>query len=728
MLSFSYQEQAIEMILELADRYMPERLMMATFYTLQEISCLGSPLIQPRSIHLHLVNTLDPFPPLTLLLTPSLTLYPPPHPLLPTSSSSAHPFPTSHRFLIPLPSDPIPGSLHLPGARGEVKYELEVLLRLNNGEEVREKVVAEGTPEEVGQGSIGDKAEDHQVLLERDGARVRVVADREVVRVGSGLKVGVEVGTLLDRGTAASSREKAPLELPPQAPRPGEGLRGLRRVRVECWRKVVSPPAPTAPQAYQVASCSTSPLLEEPSPLETHTLLYKSGKSCRYPGPSNPPIRLLFNLPPPTLHLTTGNEPTWGELTQSTAYHDISFFVRVSIGFGEARHDGASASHAKADWVVDIPIRVVPKKWREPNAVVLERGLSAGFGIGGDGTAQDTVGDQDEERELYRRKGRDVVGDLGTIRATDADGAPPPFDPAGPSQAAELPTFLESQTQSLHLPPPAAPPLTQRLQPVDFDCPTTPNGLEAQGELATWQECDGYETFSVAPPSAERSVGAGGSMDPPNENDDDERVEGLVEGQSHGERLALMETLGLGEGTRVVDMQVSLLNQEQKYPNPCRAIFRLESMSHRSPRCRNTSTESLDLNTTLRRALMRRKLLLALASLRRHLAISTNSRQRRVGCLRTASNLIVSLYLLTCTMRHNVLDARVSIQANNNTVQAVERSVSSPSTATAAEATPPAGRTSWCTEPAPTTSPSTAVTAKATLFHSQQPRRYRQDG
>ena len=61
---------------------------------------------------------------------------------------------------------------------------------------------------------------------------------------------------------------------------------------------------------------------------------------------------------------------------------------------------------------------------------------------------------------------------------------------------------------------------------------------------------DGYETFSEQPPSVSVSFGVGGSMDPPQEGDE-------TDGSIHGmDGLALMEHLGLGEGTRVVDLQV----------------------------------------------------------------------------------------------------------------------------------------------------------------------------
>lgn len=71
----------------------------------------------------------------------------------------------------------------------------------------------------------------------------------------------------------------------------------------------------------------------------------------------------------------------------------------------------------------------------------------------------------------------------------------------------------------------------------------------------------------MAPPSAAVSYGLGSSMDPPQEGDDDVNVVGgmvarlgLGEagvGVRPGAQAELMEQLGLGEGTRVVDLQVS---------------------------------------------------------------------------------------------------------------------------------------------------------------------------
>jgi hypothetical protein len=68
--------------------------------------------------------------------------------------------------------------------------------------------------------------------------------------------------------------------------------------------------------------------------------------------------------------------------------------------------------------------------------------------------------------------------------------------------------------------------------------------------------------FSVAPPSVSASFGAAGVMDPPQEGDDDHNVVGGMMGRlgiDGGSQTGrdLIESLGLGEGSRVVDLQVS---------------------------------------------------------------------------------------------------------------------------------------------------------------------------
>ncbi|KAE8542905.1 hypothetical protein D1P53_000968 [Cryptococcus gattii VGV] len=91
------------------------------------------------------------------------------------------------------------------------------------------------------------------------------------------------------------------------------------------------------------------------------------------------------------------------------------------------------------------------------------------------------------------------------------------------------------------------------------------------GELATWIEYDGYETFSQPPPSLAASLHARGSMDPPQEGEEPLALACGVVGEVAArlgftgvgvgvgeEGLELMEHLGLGEGTRIVDLQDDL--------------------------------------------------------------------------------------------------------------------------------------------------------------------------
>lgn len=119
-------------------------------------------------------------------------------------------------------------------------------------------------------------------------------------------------------------------------------------------------------------------------------------------------------------------------------------------------------------------------------------------------------------------------------------------------------------TDPSYFPPP--PPLTLPR----FALPAAPLFLSLAPTLLTPQY-DGYETFSLAPPPLDASYGASGSMDPPQPEDEDSGANanlvggmvarlGLESGGvgGVGGGMALMEQLGLGEGTRVVDMQVSL--------------------------------------------------------------------------------------------------------------------------------------------------------------------------
>jgi hypothetical protein len=182
-------------------------------------------------------------------------------------------------------------------------------------------------------------------------------------------------------------------------------------------------------------------------------------------------------------------------------------------------------------------------------------------------------GDEDA-REAYRRKGRDVVGASGTTRVDRGD-LPPPFT-AGPSGTTDgtdsatetsegttdgaLPSFTESEAEmrsgrapllSLAVP-------SQVLQPVAYEENPTP--APVPGELSTWVEYDGYERFSAPPPPAAASFGVASSMDPPREGDEDGDVVGSIVARlglpsgSAPNPAELMEQLGLGLGTRVVDL------------------------------------------------------------------------------------------------------------------------------------------------------------------------------
>ncbi|TXT04383.1 hypothetical protein VHUM_04150 [Vanrija humicola] len=538
--------------------------------------------VKSLSVSARLTDRLPGHPVNDLLDIPAQTLYPLAEPQAGTSVQTETAFPTSLRFALPLPAaladgSPLPGTLNL-GAGGEVRWEVQVRLALLSDEVITERVTVEGTPPDVCTDQTEEEPLEAESVLERDGVRVRLVLACSRPRLGTPLRVGVEVRP------KKSEKRTAVAGLAAQ-PNAAETLRPLRRMRLELIRSVDIIPGPE-----DSAAGTTN------SPTKTHihtTVLHASGKSLRYPGANAPPLRLLFTLPTAQLH--PGAIATGGETTTRTPYHAVRFKVRATLGFGVHEQPGPSrVQDERGDWAVEQEITIRPATWQEPRAVVIERGLQPELGTGDAGELE--LVDEDE-REAYRRKGRDVVGATGTTRVDGPSGTvdePPSFGEAteepGPSGTQShaggdddnsLPTFTESEAQmrsgAVPLLNHAVP--SERLVPVSFtpddgiaDVRAAQRRSSFSGELGTWIEVsggvetvltikyDGYETFSVAPPPAAASYGLVGSMDPPREGDDEAHVVGdmaarlgIEVGHAPAHPAELLEQLGLN--TRVVDMQ-----------------------------------------------------------------------------------------------------------------------------------------------------------------------------
>ncbi len=421
-----------------------------------------------RSVQLNLTNELPDHPSIQLYEFPNHTLYPSTES---TSSTSDAPFPTASRFFVPMPPDsPLPGTLNLSSSkRGEIKWSLTVNLLLLSGEKHEETVQVEGTPQDTLITSPESPTEVEEVL-EKDGVRARLLLDTERPRLGTLLRLGVEI--------RAMDRQKTGVAGLSAQPNPAVTLRPLRRVRVELFRKIRI----LTPSTSSEASSSTSSPVEDRQHL---TLLYASGKSLRYPGMNSRhlPLRVLFTIP--TTQLGSGADQPWGEITISTPYHDVQFFVRVSIGF-----DGPGS-----DWVLEKPVTVRPKIWKEPRTVVPQRGQQPVLGEG-DSTAisEDSfLTDEEVARESYRLKGQDTVGTDGTVRPqthTPGEDLPPPFEGEGERQGGagpsggRLPTFLESEAQVRRMGEVVLPSETvtrERLVPIDFG--NGDGGDNAEGEV-----------------------------------------------------------------------------------------------------------------------------------------------------------------------------------------------------------------------------------------------------
>ena len=445
-------------------------------------------------MHLTLTDTYPEHPSLPIRTFDVQTIYPP---SLTTSSSSRPNFPSINRFKIALPpTDPVPGTINLSSSnRGQVKWGLNVVLTLTSGLVVTETVPVDGTPAEVdpsGEALLGDDDGSGEVeeVLEKSGVRCRMLLDSSRPRLGSLLRLGVEVRPMERRKTGVAG-----LSIQPN---PAHTLRPLRRVRVEMFRRVRLP--------TQNASASSSSSTSGSDAPQHLSLLYASGKSLRYPGNSTtiPPLRVLFTVP--TTQLGSVADNTWGEITQSTPYHTVSFFIRTTIGFG----GGEAGPTEENGWVMEREIEVRPQRWREPRQVVLLRGEAPALGHQDD---FDSAGMTAEEiRQAYRSKGLDVVGNEGTLRNDRGADLPPPFDGAGPSQSGSggepidggLPTFMESEAQARagDAPLPTEVVMSERLVPVEFEAGEDRNVTVGRrnslgGELGTWIEVSMHTSISL---------------------------------------------------------------------------------------------------------------------------------------------------------------------------------------------------------------------------------------
>lgn len=386
------------------------------------------------------------------------------------SSSTLVSFPSTHRFSIPLhtPSFPhastsiascLPGTLDLTSVhKGELRWSLKVELKLDSGT-YSEDVKVEGTPEERFE---GEEADEVDTVVERGGVKTRLLLSDQAPRLGSLLHLGLEV--------RAMERKKTGVAGLSSQPDPSATLRGLRRVRVELYRQV----------RIRAGSSAASSSREAPSTERQHlTLLYASGKSLRFPGINNLPLRLLFTLP--TAQTGAIADGSWGETSTSTPYHDVSFFVRATFGFGAL---GETVPSEPQDWVLQQQIRIRPRTWSEPTMPDLEAGPAAA------GSSSATVlSDEDLAKEAYRQKGLDIVGTSGTYRLEEAD-EPPEFEagPSHPIQSPGLPSFTESEAiAAVGQTPFSNAPIREASSSRAESLPVgRPDSLG--GELATWVE------------------------------------------------------------------------------------------------------------------------------------------------------------------------------------------------------------------------------------------------
>lgn len=494
-----------------------------------------------------------------------------------------------YRFNLPLEGSNLPGCLHLTErGDGEVQWELDVNLRkgsessgsfedirstheihftpYDNGDDgAGTSKLAQSSSEKLAMNAQGDVVEES--IDEDAGMRLRVVTPRAYTRNDESLPVGVEISKL-DIASAASTK-----------------LKSLRRVKLEWWRRVTTPMTPSIATS-QEAGPSNRPV--EADQQEYLSILHRSGKSCRYSAEQ--PVRLLFELPPLTNITQLPGHDSCGEITQDTPYHNTSFFVKVIVGF---------VGQEQNELVILRNIEVRRALWHD----------SPADGVSGTSKSIDdtetpliVASDPEEDdypmtdavrQQAYRLKGVDIVGEGGTYRLNESgpgpsgsggantdpelpsfeaaarDERPPTFmqaiseeprtgrggDDQINAREGDLPTFDESQLiatgQDSHIRPEDS---GNRIDARRHDRERrTPPPTQLTGELATWREFDGYETFSQPPPAALESLGASGVMDIPRDLDTLDLSQ--LDPATLQDRMQLMERLGLGEGSRVIDTQ-----------------------------------------------------------------------------------------------------------------------------------------------------------------------------
>ncbi|KAJ9121760.1 hypothetical protein QFC22_002382 [Naganishia vaughanmartiniae] len=535
------------------------------------------------SIRLRLTDKLPSHSPLLLYNTPWHTIY---APSKPGFSEKSHFSPSDgYRFNLPLEGSNLPGCLHLTDrGDGEVQWELEVNIRQGSEsrfEDIRSSHEIHLTPYDNGDdndglskqaqggseksrlGNLHDVTE--EFVESEAGMRVRMVLPRTSTRNDESLPFGVEIWKLDDTPEASNK------------------LKSLRRVKVEWWRRVRTPVFRST-TLNQTAGPSSR--LVDAEQQEYLSILHRSGKSCRYSAEK--PVRLLFELPPLTNITQMPGHDTCGEITQDTPYHNISFFVKVIVGF-----QGQDQNELEMSRIVEVR----RAKWQETATQEFRQSTDIINDVEPLALVPSDLDDEDYpmtdevRQQAYRLKGVDIVGGTGTFRldaagssgsaagpgdpelpsfeAAARDGRPPTFMQAiaaepGNSGATgaqsderdgELPSFNESQSlltrQNNQTSGPGAPPpvMGSDASRTGLSSRRTPPPTQLTGELATWKEFDGYETFSQPPPAAMESLGASGVMDidTPDMNE--------LDPAALQDRIQLMESLGLGEGSRVIDTQ-----------------------------------------------------------------------------------------------------------------------------------------------------------------------------